>query len=259
MQYMQKHTPMSPFMNFSLFHPPKCTVLTVQIVVHDTCTSCSSLESPVCHTSMLHWHACIVFREAHRSKNNILRRWITKLWICHKSLSVVNQRQFVPITLVQWVMMMLQDQLIWNSNTRNRLRLTGRGKKTKAENRQKLREKKEKANSLIWWKTQEEVNCRKEDNRESKRERESSVEATGQHEWASLKVDMKADEPRQPPLTALTKPNGTAGSKRPRHPLSDCCPVQPKRLRVSVAATQLSYAMFSFFLFLICTGLNEND
>lgn len=69
---------------------------------------------------------------------------------------------------------------------------------------------------------------------------------------------MKADEPRQP-LTALTKPNGTAGSTRPRHPLSDCCPAQPNRLTVSVAAAQLSYTMISLFLCLISNGFNEND
>lgn len=69
---------------------------------------------------------------------------------------------------------------------------------------------------------------------------------------------MKADEPRQP-LTALTKPNGTAGSTRPRHPLSDCCPAQPYRLTVSVAAAQLSYTMISLFLCLFSNGFNEND
>lgn len=72
-------------------------------------------------------------------------------------------------------------------------------------------------------------------------------------------MDMKADEPRQPPLTALTKPNGTAGSKRPRHPLSDCCPAQPNRLTVSVAAAQLSYIVFSPSLCLISSGLNDGD
>ena len=102
--------------------------------------------------------------------------------------------------------------------------------------------------------TQDEVNSKTMEKAERRK-----AESTGQHEWASLKVDMKADEPRQPPLTALTKPNGTAGSKRPRHPLSDCCPAQPNRLMVSVAAAQLSYSMVSLFLCLISTGLNQND
>lgn len=63
----------------------------------------------------------------------------------------------------------------------------------------------------------------------------------------SLKVDMKADEPRQPPLTTLTKPNGTAGSTRPRHPLSDCCPAQPDRLAASAAAAQLPCTTICLF------------
>lgn len=70
----------------------------------------------------------------------------------------------------------------------------------------------------------------------------------------SLKVDMKADEPRQPPLTTLTKPNGTAGSTRPRHPLSDCCPAQPDRLAASAAAARSPCAGICLFL-LSCSAL----
>lgn len=78
-----------------------------------------------------------------------------------------------------------------------------------------------------------------------------------QEEWVSLKVDMKADETRQPPLTTLTKPNGTAGSTRPRHPLSDCCPAQPDRLAASAAAARPPYSAFSSVLF--CFNLKTND
>lgn len=67
---------------------------------------------------------------------------------------------------------------------------------------------------------------------------ESQASSPSQEEWVSLKVDMKVDEPRQPPLTTLTKPNGTAGSTRPRHLLTGCCPAQPDRLAASAGAAQ---------------------